>query len=467
MALPVPDAGILITGISGDKIQRLGLWDSPPLADDNHGKLAFIIQPFGFRRFDQRLAVADLGVRIADKKCRVFRLGLSGFQAVGLEVQANTNNLGWPRDHRQKFDIGFSEICRIGHGGSPGVGEPAGCQGMAQGLDAPIGHPRAKIDNPTAIIDHAEAVPPGRSETRELHGCPPRFKLPQWRQTTISAILYDPRSRTLCVAAKIYEDADAHGDAVPPIQTQPMRRALHGPGGLPVDVKRTRRKSTVGIAVENRRVKIYAPKWVTLREIQEIILRRGPWIDRQIQLQAARPITAERLFVDGETLPFLGGQFTLKVGVASRPSVVLSGGEIVVSLLPENGMLPFDGEAFLAGRGNDVRTQLMAWYQSQAEEILTKATSHFANRLGVVPSAITVRQYRSQWGSCSISGHIRLNRRVIFANREIAEYVAAHEVSHLQHHDHSSRFWDCVGALDPEFREHRDWLREHGSTLNV
>ena len=269
------------------------------------------------------------------------------------------------------------------------------------------------------------------------------------------------------MAPKINEDAANHGDAVSPTQTQPMRRALRGPGGLPVDVKRTRRKSTVGIAVENRRVKIYAPKWVTLREIQEIILRRGPWIDRQIQLQAARPITAERLFVDGETLPFLGGQYTLRVGVASRPSVVLNSDEIVVSLVPEAGMLPFDGEAFLAGRGDDVRTQLMAWYQARAEAILTKATTHFAGLLGVVPSAITVRHYRSQWGSCSISGHIRLNRRVIFASREIAEYVAAHEVSHLEHHNHSSRFWDCVDALDPEFREHRDWLREHGSTLNV
>jgi hypothetical protein len=37
----------------------------------------------------------------------------------------------------------------------------------------------------------------------------------------------------------------------------------------------------------------------------------------------------------------------------------------------------------------------------------------------------------------------------------------------LEHHNHSRRFWDCVEDLDADFRKHRDWLREHGSTLNI
>jgi predicted metal-dependent hydrolase len=246
-----------------------------------------------------------------------------------------------------------------------------------------------------------------------------------------------------------------------------MRETLHGPGGLPVDVKRTRRKRTVGIAVEDRRVKIYAPKWVPLQEIQEIIQKRSPWIDRQVQLQAALPTVSPRMFVDGEHLPFLGRQYTLRVEVASNPSVNLDGDQIVVTLGPENNTLPFHGIDFLAERADEVRDQLMDWYQAQAEDILTEATDRYSLMLGVVPSAVTVRHYSSQWGSCSISGHIRLNRRIIFSGRQIAEYVVAHEVSHLEHHNHSQRFWNCVEDLDPDFREHRDWLHKHGSTLNI
>ena len=246
-----------------------------------------------------------------------------------------------------------------------------------------------------------------------------------------------------------------------------MRRILRGPSGMPVDVKRTQRKRTVGISVEERRVKIYAPKWVPLREIQEIIQKRAPWIDQQVQLQAALPTVPPRLFVDGDNLPFLGRQYALRVAVASTPSVTLHGDQIVVALAPESGTLPFAGVEFLARRANEVRDQLMEWYQAQAEDILTEATDRYADQLGVVPSAVTVRHYSSQWGSCSISGHIRLNRRIIFAGRQIPEYLVAHEVSHLEHHNHSRRFWDCVEDLDADFREHRDWLREHGSTLNI
>ena len=246
-----------------------------------------------------------------------------------------------------------------------------------------------------------------------------------------------------------------------------MRRILRGPSGMPVDVKRTQRKRTVGISVEERRVKIYAPKWVPLREIQEIIQKRAPWIDQQVQLQAALPTVPPRLFVDGDNLPFLGRQYALRVAVASTPSVTLHGDQIVVALAPESGTLPFAGVEFLARRANEVRDQLMEWYQAQAEDILTEATDRYADQLGVVPSAVTVRHYSSQWGSCSISGHIRLNRRIIFAGRQIAEYLVAHEVSHLEHHNHSRRFWDCVEDLDADFRKHRDWLREHGSTLNI
>ena len=242
---------------------------------------------------------------------------------------------------------------------------------------------------------------------------------------------------------------------------------MRGPSGMPVDVKRTQRKRTVGISVEERRVKIYAPKWVPLREIQEIIQKRAPWIDQQVQLQAALPTVPPRLFVDGDNLPFLGRQYALRVAVASTPSVTLHGDQIVVALAPESGTLPFAGVEFLARRANEVRDQLMEWYQAQAEDILTEATDRYADQLGVVPSAVTVRHYSSQWGSCSISGHIRLNRRIIFAGRQIAEYLVAHEVSHLEHHNHSRRFWDCVEDLDADFRKHRDWLREHGSTLNI
>ncbi len=237
-----------------------------------------------------------------------------------------------------------------------------------------------------------------------------------------------------------------------------MSVTLKGPGGLPVDLKRTRRKQTVGIAVEDHRVQIFAPKWVPLREIQEIITKRSSWIGRQIQLQAERPVIAPKQFIDGEELLYLGRAYVLRVVERPSPGVTLRAGKMIVAVPPAIGER-CDADA--------VRATLVDWYQSRAEDILAETSARLAEKLGISPTRITVREYRSQWGSCSISGHIRYSWRIILAPWEVVEYVTAHELAHLRHHDHSSRFWRCVETLDSQYRRHRDWLRTHGATLHL
>ena len=232
---------------------------------------------------------------------------------------------------------------------------------------------------------------------------------------------------------------------------------LTGPGGMPVDLKRTRRKRSVGIAVEDRRVQVFAPKWVPLREIQEIITKRSSWIGRQIQLQASRPAAVPKQFSDGEEFLYLGRAYVLRLVGGQTPGVALRAGQMMVTV-PTTGKSP-DADA--------VRTTVLDWYQSRAEDILAQSSARMSDQLGVTPIDISVREYRSQWGSCSSSGHIRYNRRIVLAPWEVVEYVTAHELSHLRHADHSLRFWRCVESLDPGYRQHRDWLRLHGGTLQI
>ena len=56
--------------------------------------------------------------------------------------------------------------------------------------------------------------------------------------------------------------------------------------------------------------------------------------------------------------------------------------------------------------------------------------------------------------------------RLVLAPPEVLDYVAAHEVAHLTHMDHSSAFWDVVARLRPDWRAQRDWLRREGPGLH-
>jgi predicted metal-dependent hydrolase len=81
---------------------------------------------------------------------------------------------------------------------------------------------------------------------------------------------------------------------------------------------------------------------------------------------------------------------------------------------------------------------------------------------GLCVTRISVRNQRWRWGSCSRSGHICLNWRLVQMPPDIRDYVMIHELMHLKRMDHSPRFWKLVAAACPEYRAARQWLREHG-----
>jgi hypothetical protein len=78
---------------------------------------------------------------------------------------------------------------------------------------------------------------------------------------------------------------------------------------------------------------------------------------------------------------------------------------------------------------------------------------------------LTIRGQRTRWASCSTSGRMSFNWRLLLAPERVLEYVVWHEVCHLEILDHSPRFWRLVERRWPSYREDRDWLGRHGATL--
>jgi len=88
-----------------------------------------------------------------------------------------------------------------------------------------------------------------------------------------------------------------------------------------------------------------------------------------------------------------------------------------------------------------------------------------AARHGIAVSRVSIRNQRSRWGSCSRSGHISLNFRLLLMPADVREYILIHELMHLRQANHSIRFWRLVEAACPRFREAERWLRTHGAAL--
>lgn len=79
---------------------------------------------------------------------------------------------------------------------------------------------------------------------------------------------------------------------------------------------------------------------------------------------------------------------------------------------------------------------------------------------------ITLRDTRSRWGSCTARGTLNFSWRLILAPSFVLDYLAAHEVAHLVHLDHSPAFWAVVRRLFSDIETAEAWLKQHGASLH-
>lgn len=146
--------------------------------------------------------------------------------------------------------------------------------------------------------------------------------------------------------------------------------------------------------------------------------------------------------------------------------------------------LPFDGRMLRivphAGRGvvaeaerllvpgcpEDVAARVRGFLRVAARARLAAACDRYAAVLGRSYRALTLRDPRSRWGSCSAQGGLMFSWRLIMAPPEVLDYVAAHEVAHLAEMNHAPAFWRVVERLRPGHEQQRRWLRRHGSELH-
>jgi predicted metal-dependent hydrolase len=85
--------------------------------------------------------------------------------------------------------------------------------------------------------------------------------------------------------------------------------------------------------------------------------------------------------------------------------------------------------------------------------------------IGASYDGLSIRAQSTRWASCSASGAMSFNWRLMLAPEPVLDYVVWHEVCHLEIRDHSPRFWALVERRLPGWREQRDWLRVNGATL--
>lgn len=224
-------------------------------------------------------------------------------------------------------------------------------------------------------------------------------------------------------------------------------------------IRSARRKKTIEITLDaTEGVLVAAPASASPEAIRDVLLRRAGWILAKANGEIPPP--RPKLFVSGETLPYLGREVRMDVTHEEHPRVRIRFTYWAFDVRVPASM---DGEV----RRNLVRAAFVRWYRRRALDTLRRSAARWQGVLGVSPTGIAVRDQRQRWGSCGPDGMLRFNWRIAMAETGLLDYVVVHELAHLIHRNHSRDFWAAVEHAMPDFRLRRQRLKELGPRLSL
>lgn len=222
------------------------------------------------------------------------------------------------------------------------------------------------------------------------------------------------------------------------------------------------RRLTAGISLSihpEKGLVVKAPFWVPDLIIRNFVEEKADWIrEHQAKIKPALP---EKRYEAGEKHLYFGQEYSLvllphEIPIRTRAEIV--GDELHLSFF--NGHLG-------TKRTEEIKEAILRLYLETGIGILTEKVNYYSSQIGVEYSRIDIKKVSSIWGSCSASNKLSFNRKLIMAPHEVVDYVIIHEVAHLVHRNHSSRFWGLVAQYDPHYREHRRWLHRNHLLLSI
>lgn len=213
------------------------------------------------------------------------------------------------------------------------------------------------------------------------------------------------------------------------------------------------RRRTIGLAIDHRGLRVGAPTAARLSEIESLLIQHARWVLNKLADWAERPAAVPLAVDHGASLPWLGATLQLQVLPTAAPrsrSSWSANGDVLTLAVPV---------------GKPPQPLLVQALKLRAREVLAERLQLGAAICGVLVPPLGLSSARTRWGSCSASGHIRLNWRLALMPLPVIDYVVAHELAHLKEMNHSPRFWSEVERLCPAWRLRRNELRALARTL--
>jgi hypothetical protein len=216
-------------------------------------------------------------------------------------------------------------------------------------------------------------------------------------------------------------------------------------------IRSRKRRKTISLHIkEDGKIVVYAPYRTPKWEIEKFFNEKESWIVEKRSKKERSIKEAEKAFISGEKFLFLGELVPLEIQDNNKePPLKLSFGKFV---LDKNHI-------------EEARDLFIKWYKEEAKERIIGRIDYYSKRLQLFPKGVKITSAKYRWGSCSRDDRLSFSWRMIMASFSIIDYILIHELVHIKEKNHSKRFWNYLESVHPDYKKHRLWLKENGSSL--
>ena len=216
----------------------------------------------------------------------------------------------------------------------------------------------------------------------------------------------------------------------------------------PDEIIRSHRK-TLSISIDPfGRVVVRAPRTCKEERIFAFLEEKETWILRKKAEREGADIRLPSENLDGESVLLFGENYTLRLW--EYGNVYLNVGE---------------KQLFLPNQ--DTKKKLVNFLKKEAKLLFLEYADRYAERMGTAYKKLSITGARTRWGSCSFDNSLRFSFRLLYAPKEMIEYVVVHELAHTKHKNHSPLFWAEVGKYIPDYKKRRKWLKTHALLMQI
>lgn len=218
-------------------------------------------------------------------------------------------------------------------------------------------------------------------------------------------------------------------------------------------LQRSNRKTASILLERDGSITVYAPECLDDQSIEQMLEKKRYWIYKRLaEWKELNYQKREREFVDGESFPYLGRNYRLRIIANQHSPLILRGGFF---WLDQRSLNQNPVESF------------KTFYREKGQDLLNERVQLYKDSIGVEINQVRVMELQYRWGSCSRRGNLNFHWKCVMAPLKIIDYLVVHELAHLIYPDHSEQYWQELAKIMPDYMERKNWLRIFGASLDL